>query len=452
MWWECAPDGYTLTNYLRFSIHQVSIHQERRALWHFSKNKIMFQQTKSPSRDLINIQIHGDRWAAFWSELFANSGHFLILKSMSDITLEGIGHYFSDITEYVLFGVMLLQAWYLSRPSANRFWGNLIGVSLYTIIDVQIDGAAFITPNHTTFWIFSLIIAVLQGLRSHWHKSLTNWILPIESVVRSLMVVAFYAVTSQSLGSWQQVGTFATKTTHMYLILSLTFIGSLIGFLSLQTAWQRSQLQSTAQTLRNLAEWGMGTHVVNAAVSNPQALNFQRCDRTILFMDIRKFTNWCEETDPNLVATVLNDYYYHVEPVAATYKPLRISFTADEIMAIYATPKQGLAAARAMQESAQTVLAPHNLGVGCAVHNGSVIEGLFGSQDVRTYTAIGDVVNTAKRLEGTTPAGAITISESVYTAIINSENSSQVRDALPCEPVLVKGKQEAIAIWRIFTS
>ena len=81
-----------------------------------------------------------------------------------------------------------------------------------------------------------------------------------------------------------------------------------------------------------------------------------------------------------------------------------------------------------------------------------MIEGLFGSQDVRTYTAIGDVVNTAKRLEGNTPAGAITISESVYTAIINSDNSFQVRDALPCEPLLVKGKQEAIAIWRIFTS
>jgi class 3 adenylate cyclase len=79
-----------------------------------------------------------------------------------------------------------------------------------------------------------------------------------------------------------------------------------------------------------------------------------------------------------------------------------------------------------------------------------VIEGLFGSRDVRTYTAIGDVVNTAKRLEGATPAGAITISEPVYSEIINSNVAFQVRDALPCEPVLVKGKQEAIAIWRIF--
>jgi class 3 adenylate cyclase len=417
----------------------------------------MFQQTKSLSHDLINTQIHGDRWTAFWSELFGNSGHFLILKSMSDITSEGASHYFTDITEYILFGVMLLQAWYLSRPSANQFWGNLIGVSLYTIIDIQIDGTAFFSaPSHSTFWIFSLLIAILQGLRSRWNKSLANWILPLESIIRSLMVVAFYAVTSlkgdQTLSSWQQISAFATKTTHLYLILSLTFIGSLLGFLSLQTKLQRSQLQSTARTLRNLAEWGMGSYVVNAAVSNPKSLNFQRCDRTILFMDIRKFTNWCEETDPNIVAAVLNNYYRHVEPVAAAYQPLRISFTADEIMAIYATPSQGLASARAMQESAQLVLAPYGLGVGCAVHSGSVIEGLFGSQDVRTYTAIGDVVNTAKRLEGTTPAGAITISESVYNAIINSDIDLQLRDALPCEPVLVKGKQEAIAIWRIFVN
>ncbi len=411
----------------------------------------MFQQSKLPIHDLINTQIHGDRWTAFWSELFGNSGHFLILKTMSDITLNGVWYYLTDATDYVLIGVMLLQAWYLSRPMSARFFGNLIGVSLYTIIDVQIDGTTFFTaPSHITFWVFSLIIAILQEIRDRGGKSLINWILPLESIVRSLMVVAFYAVTSLKLGSWQQASEFSTKTTHLYLILSLAFVGSLLGFLSLQATQQRSQLQETAQTLRNLAEWGMGTHVVNAAVSDPKALNFQRRDRTILFMDIRKFTNWCEETDPNLVATVLNEYYCNVEPVAAVYQPLRISFTADEIMAIYATPKQGIAAARAMQEAAQKVLAPYNLGVGCAVHSGNVIEGLFGSRDVRTYTAIGDVVNTAKRLEGTTPAGAITISEPVYSEIVNSNVAFQVRDARPCEPVLVKGKQEAIAIWRIF--
>lgn len=419
----------------------------------------MLQQRQSNSHnlsnDLINIQIYGDRWTSFWSELFGNSGHFLILKSMSDITLEGAGHYFSDMTEYLLFAVMLLQTWYLSRPSAHRFWGNLIGVALYTIIDIQIDRDAFFTQlSHSTFWLFSLTIALLQGMRSHWCKPLTNWILPLESIVRSLMVVAFYAVTSlkssQNFASWQQITDFASKTTHLYLILSLAFIGSLIGFLSLQATQQRAQLQSTAQTLRNLAEWGMGTHVVNAAVSDPKALNFQRRDRTILFMDIRKFTNWCEETDPNVVASVLNDYYCHVEPVAAAHQPLRISFTADEIMAIYATPKQAIAAARSMQQAAQKVLLPYHLGVGCAVHSGNVIEGLFGSKDVRTYTAIGDVVNTAKRLEGTTPAGAITISEPVYQDLMHSDISFQVRDALPCDPVMVKGKQEAIAIWRIF--
>ncbi|OIP76194.1 MAG: adenylate/guanylate cyclase domain-containing protein [Oscillatoriales cyanobacterium CG2_30_44_21] len=415
----------------------------------------MFQQTQLPPVDLINRQIHGDRWAAFWSELFGNSGHFLIIKSISDITLNGVGNYLTDATESLLIGVMLLQTWYLSRPSANRFWGNLIGVACYTIIDIQIEGLGFFSSlGHSTFWIFSIVIACLQGLRDRWSKSLSIWLLPLESILRSLMVVAFYAVTSLKIGeipnSWEQIGLFASKTTHLYLILSLTFIGSLLGFLSLQTSQQRTQLQETAQTLRNLAEWGMGTHVVNVAVSNPNQLNFQRCDRTILFMDIRKFTNWCEETNPNVVASVLNEYYGKVEPVAAAYQPLRISFTADEIMAIYASPQQGLAAARAMQKAAQTVLAPHNLGVGCAVHRGEVIEGLFGSQDVRTYTAIGDVVNTAKRLEGTTPAGAITISESIYVEIANSDLAFQIRDAISCEPVLVKGKQEAIAIWRIF--
>jgi len=149
----------------------------------------MFQHSKSSSPDLIYTQIHGDRWTSFWSELFGNSGHFLILKSMSDITLNGMGNYLSDATEYLLIGVMLLQSWYLSRPSANRFFGNLIGVSCYTIIDFQLEGAEFFaSPSHITFWTFSLAIATLQGMRDqkmrdHRHKSLNealnNWIFPL---------------------------------------------------------------------------------------------------------------------------------------------------------------------------------------------------------------------------------------------------------------------------------
>jgi class 3 adenylate cyclase len=160
-------------------------------------------------------------------------------------------------------------------------------------------------------------------------------------------------------------------------------------------------------------------------------------------MDIRGFTQWCEQTKPDIAAQVLNHYYQTVEPESSQYHPLKVTLAGDEIMAIYATPQQGIQAAQAMQTAAQTVLNPYGLGAGCSVHCGEVIEGLFGGKDVRTYTVIGDVVNTGKRLEGITPAGEITLSDTIYQALNRKLNVQ------PCDPIFVKGKLEPLTAWRL---
>lgn len=129
-----------------------------------------------------------------------------------------------------------------------------------------------------------------------------------------------------------------------------------------------------------MAEWGMGSYMVEMALNNPEALAFQKCDRTILFMDIRGFTQWCEQTQPDIAAQVLNHYYQTVEPESSQYHPLKITLAGDEIMAIYATPQQGIQSAQAMQEAAKNVLNPYGLGAGCSIHCGEVIEGLFGGK------------------------------------------------------------------------
>ncbi len=185
----------------------------------------------------------------------------------------------------------------------------------------------------------------------------------------------------------------------------------------------------------------MGTHVVETLVNNPQGLKFQRCDRSVLFMDIRGFTTWCEQSQPDIVANVLNNYYQKTELAAYNFHPLRLTFTADEVMAIYATPEQAIAAAKAMQKAAKEALSPYQLGAGCAIHCGEVVEGLFGGEDVRTYTVIGDVVNTAKRLEGVTLAGEITVSDIVYQRL------NQQLEVTHCRTHKLKEKNTDIKSW-----
>ncbi len=409
---------------------------------------LVSQQSKQKLKNVLESRLHGSRVIAFLSELFSNSGHFLFLKSLSDILIGGWLKYITEPSQYLLAAAVFVQAWYLSRPSPHRFWGNLIGVAIYTVIGLPMDGLGFFqSPSHIVFWLFSLVIATLQGIRFHWLKRSTRWIIPLETLTRTLMIVAFYLVigieSNQSRVILNPIQKFTANPSNKFLFWSMVLLGLLLGLQTIQITKQRQQLQETSQVLSNFAEWGMGTHAGSVAVANPEDLDFQKRDRTIVFMSIRSFTSWCERTAPDHIATVLNDYYRSIEPAAAQEQPLRITCTGDEIMAIYATPEQGVAAAQSMQQAAQKTLTPYEIGARCAVHCGSVIEGLFGSEEDRTYTVIGNAINTAKRLESATAAGAITISDAVYQAIPDQLIVE------PYKPIIVRGKRGKLRAWQL---
>ncbi|MGC9526034.1 MAG: adenylate/guanylate cyclase domain-containing protein [Limnospira sp.] len=402
----------------------------------------------SPSQKSLDRLLNGTRLGAFYEELVGNSGHFLLFNALSEISLMGWKDYLFDPPHYIIAIAMLTQAWYLSRPKHHRFWGNLIGPSIYTVVDSFIDGKEFFYEfNHWVLWSFGLAIATLQGLRCHCKPRCEKVIIPLESLTRVWMFISLYiglTFKANNLSvSWQTLLDWGGYPYHQFLLEGAVVFGVFLGLQTLQVTVSHRKLQNTAKLLRNFAEWGMGSFAVTEAVTNPEGLKLQWCDRTIVFMDIRGFTSWCEKTDPDTVAKILNQYYQSVEPAAAAYHPLRITLTADEIMAIYTHPQMGIEAAKSMQKIAAPLLASYGLGAGCAVHCGSVIQGLFGSEDVRTYTVIGDAVNTAKRLEGATPAGCITLSDEVYRALYSR------LPVEPCEPVKAKGKREPLTVWRL---
>lgn len=385
--------------------------------------------------------------SAFIREMLTNSGHFLVLNGIAEAVSLGWQNYFFDPIHYLIIIAILIQAWYLSRPAANRFWGNLVGASIYTVGDLFIEGMEFFQDaNHWILLGFAVSIAILQGGSCHWAKPIKNWLIPIESLVRIGMLLALYVnlkVMEDSVGTWHQMLPGKGTVSHQFLLGSLLFTGLLIGLQTLQVIQQQDKLQKTARILRDLAKWGMGSYAVKQAIADSQSWQFRRCQRAIVFMDIRGFTYWCEQHSADSVVRLLNSYYNSVEPAAAAFDPLRVTLTADEVMGIYETPQAAVAAAQNMQAAARNCLQGYGLGVGCGVHWGQVVEGWFGSSELRTYTAIGDVVNTASRLEKATPPGEITISDAVYQAI------SEDLAVKYCPPLVVKGKEAPLTVWRL---
>ncbi len=393
--------------------------------------------------DEIDSRLQGSRLSAFISEMLTNSGHFFILNAFSEIAGMGFFHYFTEVGHYIILVAMVIQGWYLSRPQAHRFFGNLSGSLIYTMVDLPLDGWGFFQQfNHVILWGFSLIIATLQGLRFHWVPASQIWVIPLESLTRMIMLFALYLNLASRFQTANSTG-LKISVEYRFLLASLILVGLFIGLQTLQVTFQKEKLQLTAQTLKRFAQWGLGNYAVTLGITNPQELECQRKERVILFMDIRGFTPWCEKNTPYQVSNILSFYYQLVEPAATIGEPLKITFTGDEIMAIYTSPKSAIIAAQEMQKIATGLLKKYGLSAGCGIHGGNVVEGVIGSNNVSTYAVIGDVVNTAKRIENATPGGEITISDAIY------QDLKQEIEVEYCEPITVKGKSEPLEIWRL---
>lgn len=401
---------------------------------------------------LLTDRLEGTRVQAFWRELLTQSGHILILKLLADAVSAGLFSVFFDLGDWIFTIGICIQAACLSQFKINSIWGNFIGVGIYTLIDWPLDGDGFwADPNHLVFWLFTTIVAGLHWLQRHGTTTVARIGLVAENMTRSMLVLAFYVVVSRADGELEVTPSglwrFFWEDRHEFLVWSGITIGLLLGMQAVHIQTQRQKIRQTTHILRDLAAWGMGDYAVTTAMRDPGALDLQRRDRAIVFMDVRGFTGWCEVTSPDRIAALLDHYYQRVEAAASTTNPVKVSFTGDEVMAIYASPQQALQAACAMQIAARSVLTQHHLGAGCGIHWGKTIEGLFGGDRTRTYTTIGDTVNTAKRIEGKAPANAIIVSDSVYQAIEGVAPPGYC--FVQRSPEIVKGKAEPLILWQL---
>ncbi|MEO8037696.1 MAG: adenylate/guanylate cyclase domain-containing protein [Betaproteobacteria bacterium] len=145
---------------------------------------------------------------------------------------------------------------------------------------------------------------------------------------------------------------------------------------------------------------------------------------TILFSDIRGFTTLSESRSPQQVVDLLNRYFSKQVDVIFRYGGTLDKFIGDAIMACWGAPiddrdhaKHAVAAALDMADTLQAFKrdlggADADFDVGIGIHSGPAVVGLIGSDARREYTAIGDTVNLASRIEGMTKGVArILVSE-----------------------------------------
>lgn len=157
-------------------------------------------------------------------------------------------------------------------------------------------------------------------------------------------------------------------------------------------------------TYRNAVRVFVGKQVAEALdASGTIALSGRREAVTILFTDIRGFTGWCDTQEPETVVARLNEYFAVMTACIVRHGGQVNKFIGDGIMAIF-SDAEGAAlgdhALRAVRCAIEMVGQPLEFRTGAGIHTGEAIVGNVGSGDKMDYTALGDTVNLAARLEG----------------------------------------------------
>ena len=167
---------------------------------------------------------------------------------------------------------------------------------------------------------------------------------------------------------------------------------------------------------------------------------------TTFFADLRGFTTYSEEHDPEHVVEVINNYFSMAAKIIRANKGIVDKYLGDAVMAHFGTPLRPIpghafravhtawAIKHAMDEYHKSVPPADRLSFGMGVNTGEAVVGNVGGEDQMEYTPIGDAVNLAKRLQESAKPGQILLSQSTYEKV---EGYVEV-NALP--PIQVRGR------------
>ena len=180
----------------------------------------------------------------------------------------------------------------------------------------------------------------------------------------------------------------------------------------------------------------------------------EECFVAVLFCDIVGFTSYVESNASS--ESIINTLNIILRRVSSSVKRFNGSidkFMGDSVMAIFRDPANAINAALDMQSHSADInglrsrAGQETLRLRIGLHWGEVVIGNVGTEERLDWTAIGDVVNTASRIEKNCNPGAILVSKALRDAVIAANHTEvKFRDVFQ---IIVKGKSEALSVCQV---
>ncbi len=195
--------------------------------------------------------------------------------------------------------------------------------------------------------------------------------------------------------------------------------------------------------------------VLEEILRNPEAaanLAGVRKELTVLFADLRGYTTLSEHLPPEQIVTLLNCCLDLATRAIRTCNGTVDKYIGDAVLALFNAPTEqanhpelAIWAALALQGTSARLrhVVGRHVRFGIGLNTGEAVAGYIGTPEQLSYTAIGDAVNVAARLQASAAPGEVLISEATYRRV------QHVFEAQCLGPLEVKGRSEPVTAYRV---
>jgi adenylate cyclase len=344
---------------------------------------------------------------------------------------------------YVLIGGDIVDYDRVETPLTAATGERPAGIAVHAeMIAQMLDGERLPRPLPIALWGFALAVVVSAALTAMLElRSL--WLYPMLVLQAALLLGVPFLLHARGVDTY-----------------GLPAAGWLLGWIIAFAAVTSTARASTA-VQRRFAQQALGKYlprsIAQEIIEHPEllALHGEKKDIFVLFSDLEGFTKMSHALEPEMVATLLNRYLETLSQVVLDHGGVIDKFVGDAVVAFWGAPialpddgtraaKAGYAiwqAGEAFRKSIDRSLPP----VGktrVGLHFGEAVIGNFGGKSRIQYTALGDSMNTAARLEAANKA--------LYSSVMASREFAE-RSGLdwwrPMGRVILRGRSKPVELF-----
>jgi len=342
----------------------------------------------------------------------------------------------------------------LDMPSAARFANAAVETSLPTYIlwwinDYTDPALAFATWPSLLYFIF--ITASTLRL---------NFVLPMftGAVAATGYLALAAAVLPLSNAAAAPVLTPAYHLSKAFIMLLAGLVAGLVALRLRDKFANAVEAIAARERVTNLFGQHVSPAVVDRLLDRPAEIGGETRDICVMFLDIRDFTAHSRRHRPQEVVDFLNAAFAFMIEAIDRHHGIINKFLGDGFMAVFGAPLDDRDAVPNAVAAARDILAeidrnglaerPWPLRIGIGLHAGPAVTGTIGSPRRKEFTAIGDTVNLAARIEQLNKefGSRLLVSGTVMAALGAAEATGP---ATQLSAASVKGYSEAIAVWRL---